>query len=796
MRHLPPHRRAACEALEQRRLLSSVRFAVIGDYGNDNPAEADVATELKSWRPDFVITTGDNNYPIGEASTIDVNIGRHYAEFIGSYTGAYGPGSAVNRFFPSLGNHDWYTPVNGLPKGYLDYFALPGNERYYDFVRAPVHFFALDSDPSEPDGVSPTSVQGQWLQQRLAASTSPWKVVYFHHPPYSSASHGPQAWMQWPFAAWGADVVLAGHEHVYERMVNPADGLTYVTNGLGGTPNRYDFLHPIAAGSEVRYNADHGAMIVNATDAQMTMQFITRAGELIDSWSLNASATPPASPTGLTASVVSARQVDLSWTDASGDEGGFRLERAVGGGPFEVIATLGPGVTRYSDVALAGGTTYHYRVRAFNTAGASPAYANAAPATTPAGAIAPLPAPATFGATSPSPTRVDLVWGAVAGAAGYKVEYSADGIVYAPLMTAPAGTTGLPVNGLAAGTLHYFRVRAYDAAGDSRYADATQATAVIPIAAPDLAAASDSGISDADDVTNVATPTFTGAAPAGTIVRLFSDGVEVGSAVAGAGGAYAVTAGPLAEGERAITVRFEGTGGGLSAPSEPLRVTLDRTAPKVVQVRYNGALAATANVRQVVVSFSEAVNAGVANLGLRNDSTGKVQLAGETAFSYVGGPGHAGTWSFPLRRFGLLENGNYTATIHAATADLAGNLLDGDGNGQGGDARAFTFYQLAGDANGDRTVNALDMKALVTGYNALGASLPADFSGNGRVSFEDFQILELNFGRSVPAPAPAVEGPVAASVRAVARPPTTVQAVRHPVFSKKRVGRPAADVLA
>src|SRR5688572_15104008 len=139
------------ESLEPRAMLAeSASFAVIGDFGHAGPVEQAVADVVKSWNPDFILTVGDNNYPDGEASTIDENVGQYYHEYIGNYEGSYGPGAATNRFFPILGNHDWR--ADGA-QPFLDYFTLPGNERYYDFVRGPVHFFALDSDPSEPDGI-------------------------------------------------------------------------------------------------------------------------------------------------------------------------------------------------------------------------------------------------------------------------------------------------------------------------------------------------------------------------------------------------------------------------------------------------------------------------------------------------------------------------------------------------------------------------------------------------------------------------------------------------------------------
>ena len=257
----------------------SLRFAVIGDYGSGSQDEGDVADMVKSWNPDLIITMGDNNYPDGAASTIDENIGQFYHEFIAPYYGNYGAGDQENRFFPSLGNHDWHAPG---AQPYLDYFTLPGNERYYDFVWGPVHFYALNSDSREPDGVGRSSQQAVWLQNQLAASTSIWDVVYFHHAPYSSGLHGDVDWMQWPFAEWGADVVLSGHDHTYERISR--NGITYFVNGLGGM-TRYSFFGAVE-GSQVRYNRDFGAMLVEASESAIHFQFIIRQNEVIDSFEL------------------------------------------------------------------------------------------------------------------------------------------------------------------------------------------------------------------------------------------------------------------------------------------------------------------------------------------------------------------------------------------------------------------------------------------------------------------------------------------------------------------------------
>lgn len=254
----------------------AIHFAVIGDYGSDGQAELDVANEVKSWNPDFIVTLGDNNYNSGSASTIDDNIGQYYHEFIHPYTGSYGNGAAVNKFFPTLGNHDWVA-ANAQP--YLDYFSLPGNERYYDFVKGPVHFFVLDSDSHEPHGNKASSVQALWLKNALASSTSPWNIVFLHHAPYSSAQHGSNTTLQWPYETWGADAVLAGHDHTYERIIKGT--IPFFVNGLGGA-SIYNFRTPIS-GSKLRYNNEYGAMLVDATDSYVNFKFINIDGQLIDS---------------------------------------------------------------------------------------------------------------------------------------------------------------------------------------------------------------------------------------------------------------------------------------------------------------------------------------------------------------------------------------------------------------------------------------------------------------------------------------------------------------------------------
>jgi tartrate-resistant acid phosphatase type 5 len=280
---------------------TTMTFAVIGDYGWGGRNEAAVAELVGSWDPAFVVATGDDYYTqAGGTGTAryDRSTGRYYSRWLKDITtsAASGPSgeATVNAFFPALGNHD-YSDATPSPRTYLTYFTLPGtgfentsgNERYYDFVEGPVHFFVLNSNTQEPDGTSATSAQALWLKRQLASSTSTWNVVYDHHPPYSSDRvHGSSAYMRWPFAAWGADVVLSGHAHDYERIAR--DGVVYFVNGLGGAP-RYAFAKSHVAGSAKRYQADWGAQRVTVTDSSLTFEFYSVAGTLEDTCTLVAS---------------------------------------------------------------------------------------------------------------------------------------------------------------------------------------------------------------------------------------------------------------------------------------------------------------------------------------------------------------------------------------------------------------------------------------------------------------------------------------------------------------------------
>jgi len=190
---------------------------------------------------------------------------------------------------------------------------------------------------------------------------------------------------------------------------------------------------------------------------------------------------PPAEPTGLTATATSSTQINLTWTDASNNESGFKLERKTGaGGTYAQIATPATNATSYSDTGLAASTTYFYRIRSTNTAGDS-AYSNEVSATTQSPPPPPA-APSGLTATATSTTQINLTWTDNATTeTGFKLERKTGaGGTYAQIATPAANATSYSNTGLTASTTYFYRIRATNAAGDSAYSNEVSATTQSP----------------------------------------------------------------------------------------------------------------------------------------------------------------------------------------------------------------------------------------------------------------------------------------------------------------------------
>jgi len=258
------------------------RIAIIGDYGHDGQGNGRerVVRLVQEHKPSFIITLGDNIYPdIESKADLDKLMTEPYLKYLNSHTRKKSGQKANRRFYPTIGDHDI---KEGRISTYLSYFQPPGNGRYYDFVCSSVHFFALNS-ASEADGNTADSEQARWLKEKLESSTAQFKVVYFHHPPYSSGFHGPSKHMRWPFKEWNVDVVLSGHEHNYERIEK--DGVSYVVNGLGGNPYIRDFKD-VDPESVIRYRAQFGALFLTIKKDSLSFKFITIDGKIIDAFDI------------------------------------------------------------------------------------------------------------------------------------------------------------------------------------------------------------------------------------------------------------------------------------------------------------------------------------------------------------------------------------------------------------------------------------------------------------------------------------------------------------------------------
>ena len=187
--------------------------------------------------------------------------------------------------------------------------------------------------------------------------------------------------------------------------------------------------------------------------------------------------TPPNPPINLSATAVSSSQIGLGWTDNSGNELGFKIERSEtgGGGGYTEIDTVGAGVETYPDTGLNPDTTYYYRVRAYNAAGNS-AYSNEASAHTP-----PLPCiipPSNLRARAITSYWIILRWDDNSdNEDGFKIERKTAGGTYSPLATwGPNATSYTDKKGLSPKTTYYYRVRAFNAACDSPYSEDSATT--------------------------------------------------------------------------------------------------------------------------------------------------------------------------------------------------------------------------------------------------------------------------------------------------------------------------------
>lgn len=246
-----------------------------GDIAGCSSQKDEETARLLDAMAGTVVTLGDNVYPDGTAE-----------QFAGCYDPTWGRHKARTR--PSAGNHDYYTPGASGYHGYFGAAAGDADKGYYSYHLGDWHIIVLNSECAQVDGCERDSPQGQWLWADLIANPSVCTLAYWHAPLFSSGLHhgGEEAmrdFWQLLYEA-GADVVLNGHEHNYERfapqdpngLADPERGIRQFVVGTGGA-GLYAFWLP-QPNSEVRNNDTHGVLKLTLHPTGYDWAFIPAAG--------------------------------------------------------------------------------------------------------------------------------------------------------------------------------------------------------------------------------------------------------------------------------------------------------------------------------------------------------------------------------------------------------------------------------------------------------------------------------------------------------------------------------------
>ncbi|MET0556823.1 MAG: metallophosphoesterase [Vicinamibacteria bacterium] len=264
----------------------TVKFALMGDTGTASKAQNEVGAQMgafhKKFPFSFVVMVGDNMYGTQTSRDFVTKFEQPYKDLIaGGVT-----------FYAALGNHD--------EPGQKNYKAFNmGGDRFYAFrastskhgrdVGEGAQFFALDSTYLD-------KTQLDWLEKQLAgAPKDEWKIAFFHHPLYSSArKHGSsldlRKVLEPMFVKYGVNLVLAGHDHVYER-VKPQQGIHHFVSGAGGSLRRGD-LRRGSPLTEVGFDTDYHFVLMEIDGADLHFQAVSRTGATIDSGVLHRGTAP------------------------------------------------------------------------------------------------------------------------------------------------------------------------------------------------------------------------------------------------------------------------------------------------------------------------------------------------------------------------------------------------------------------------------------------------------------------------------------------------------------------------
>lgn len=248
----------------------------VGDVASCDSQGDEATAALVDGIPGTIILAGDIAYESGTAK-----------EFSDCYDPSWGRHRARTR--PAPGNHEYETPDAAPYFAYFGANAGPPGRGYYSFDLGDWHIVSLNSNVNAAAG----SAQEQWLRADLAANNAHCTLAYWHHPVFSSGLHGSQPLMRDIFRAlyeFNADVVIAGHDHNYERFApqtvdaaaDPARGIREFVVGTGGR-SLYQTLFA-RANSERRYSGGYGVLRLELDREGYRWEFVpVTAGAVVDS---------------------------------------------------------------------------------------------------------------------------------------------------------------------------------------------------------------------------------------------------------------------------------------------------------------------------------------------------------------------------------------------------------------------------------------------------------------------------------------------------------------------------------
>lgn len=262
----PPSAAAPAFTLPNRS--DSLKFAVLGDFGTGGRPEYDIASQMAALDSRFklkiVVLVGDNLYGAEGPKDFRRKFEDPYRLLL----------EAGVKFYAALGNHD--------PREERDYKLFNMEGRLYYSFREPkqkVRFFMLDTTYPVPEQIA-------WLEKELEDSHEDWKIAVFHHPLYSSGGrHGSDLKLRETleplFIQYNVSVVLAGHDHFYER-IKPQHGIVYFVVGSGGRL-AYGDIDKSSNLTAKGFDTDRAFLAAEISGDEMIFNAISRTGQIVDS---------------------------------------------------------------------------------------------------------------------------------------------------------------------------------------------------------------------------------------------------------------------------------------------------------------------------------------------------------------------------------------------------------------------------------------------------------------------------------------------------------------------------------